>query len=91
MRGEPRRQEATFSYVSPEARMPGRHTLRPIRAMVPRALAALNGEIEAVYSHKGSASTPPEYLLRAMLLQILYSVRPERLLGAQIDYNPLFR
>lgn len=91
MRGEHRRQETMFSYVAPEARVPERHPLRPIRAMVDQALTALDAEFEALYSHTGRPSIPPEYLLRATLLQILYSVRSERLLVEQIDYNLLFR
>jgi transposase len=71
--------------------VPERHPLRPIRAMVDQALAALDAEFEALYSHTGRPSIPPEYLLRATLLQILYSVRSERLLVEQIDYNLLFR
>ncbi len=91
MRGEHRRQETMFSYVAPEARVPERHPLRALRAMVDQALTALDAEFEALYSHTGRPSIPPEYLLRATLLQILYSVRSERLLVEQIDYNLLFR
>ena len=71
MRGEHRRQETMFSSVAPEARVPERHPLRAIRAMVDQALAALDAEFEALYSHTGRPSIPPEYLLRATLLQIL--------------------
>lgn len=91
MRGDRRRQETMFSYVSPEARVPQRHPLRPIREMVDRALAALDDDFEVLYSHTGRPSIPPEYLLRASLLQILYSICSERLLVEQIDYNLLFR
>jgi transposase len=91
MRGDRRQQESMFSYVSPEARVPKRHPLRPIREMVDRALAALDDDFETLYSHTGRPSIPPEYLLRATLLQILYSIRSERLLVEQIDYNLLFR
>ena len=63
MRGEHRRQETMFSYVAPEARVPERHPLRPIRAMVDQALAALDTEFEALYSHTGRSSIPQEYLL----------------------------
>ncbi len=91
MRGDRRQQESMFSYVSPETRVPQRHPLRPIREMVDRALAALDDDFEALYSHTGRPSIPPEYLLRAALLQILYSIRSERLLVEQIDYNLLFR
>lgn len=91
MRGDDIRQEGLFSYVSPEARVPKGHPLRPIRVLVDKALADLHEEFEAIYSHTGRRSIPPEQLLRAVLLQILYSVRSERLLAEQIDYNLLFR
>ena len=80
-----------FSCVAPEARVPKRHPLRAIRRMVDQTLTALDAEFEALYSHTGRPSIPPKYLLRATLLQILYSVRSERLLVEQIDYNLLFR
>ena len=80
-----------FSYVSPEARVPKDHPLRPIREMVNRALEELSGEFEAMYSHTGRPSIAPEQLLRALLLQVLYSIRSERLLVEQLDYNLLFR
>jgi transposase len=79
-----------FSYVAPEARVPERHPLRAIRAMVDRTLTPLDAEFEAFYSHTGRPSSPPEYLLRATLLQILYSVRSKRLLVEQLDSNLLF-
>ena len=91
MRGDDIRQEGLFSYLSPEARVPKRHPLRAIRAMVDQALAAMHEEFDAIYSHTGRPSIPPEQLLRAVLLQILYTVRSERLLAEQIDYNLLFR
>lgn len=90
MRGDDIRQEGLFSYLSPEARVPKRHPLRAIRAMVDPALAAMHEEFDAIYSHTGRPSIPPEQLLRAVLLQILYTVRSERLLAEQIDYNLLF-
>ena len=77
--------------LAPEARVPERHPLRAIRAMVDQARTALDAEFAALYSHTGRPSIPPEYLLRATLLQIRYSVRSERLLVEQIDYNLLFR
>jgi transposase len=90
MRGEDRQSGGLFSYVALEARVPAEHPLRPIRAIVDAALSALSGEFEALYSHLGRPSIPPERLLRA-LLQAFYSVRSERLLMEQLDYNLLFR
>ena len=83
MRGEHRRKETMFSYVAPEARVPERHPLRAIRAMVDQALTALDAEFEALCSHTGRPSIPPEYLLRATLLQIRkrpakYTLPPSR-------------
>ena len=77
-----------FSYVSPEARVPKDHPLRPIREMVNRALEELSGEFEAMYSHTGRPSIAPEQLLRALLLQVLYSIRSERLLVEQPGLQP---
>lgn len=91
MRGNDVQQQAMFSYLSPEARVPQDHPLRPIRDMVNQALAELSGEFQAMYSREGRPSIPPEKLLRALLLQILYTVRSERLLMEQLDYNLLFR
>ena len=91
MRGEDRQSGGLFSYVDLEARVPADHPLRPIRAIVDEALSALSGEFEALYSHLGRPSIPPERLLRALLLQAFYSVRSERLLMEQLDYNLLFR
>ena len=91
MRGEDRHQAHLFSYVSPERRVPADHPLRPIRAMVDAALEQLSPRFEALYSHTGRPSVPPEKLLRALLLQVFYSVRSEALLMEQLDYNLLFR
>jgi transposase len=91
MRGEDRQSGGLFSYVDLEARVPADHPLRPIRAIVDDALSALSGEFEALYSHLGRPSIPPERLLRALVLQAFYSVRSERLLMEQLDYNLLFR
>jgi transposase len=91
MRGNDVQQQAMFSYLSPEARVPRDHPLRPIRDMVNQALAELSGEFQAMYSQEGRPSIPPEKLLRALLLQILYTVRSARLLMEQLDYNLLFR
>jgi transposase len=89
MRGEDRQSGGLFSYVDLEAQVPADHP-RPIRAIVDDALSALSGELEALYSHLGRPSIPPERLLRA-LLQAFYSVRSEQLLMEQLDYNLLFR
>jgi transposase len=91
MRGDDQNQQAMFSYVSPEARVPKDHPLRPIRIMVDNALVALTPLFQEMYSHTGRPSIPPEQLLRALLLQILYSIRSERMLVEQLDYNLLFR
>ena len=80
-----------FSFVSLEQRVPENHPLRPIRAMVDQALTELSESFEALYSRVGRPSIPPEKLLRALLLQVLYTVRSERLLMEQLDYNLLFR
>ena len=91
MRGRDEGSEGLFSYVRLEERVPGDHPLRPIRELADAALAALNSQFEALYSPMGRPSIPPEMLLRATLLQAFFSVRSERLLMAQIDYNLLFR
>ena len=91
MRGWDARSEALFSYVSCEARVPMDHPLRPIRQIVDEALAALSPEFERLYAKFGRPSIPPEKLLRALLLQAFYSVRSERQLMEQLDYNLLFR
>lgn len=91
MRGEDRDSGALFSYVSCEARVPSDHPLRAIRAIVDEALEVLSPEFERIYSALGRPSVPPEKLLRALLLQAFYSVRSERQLMEQLDYNLLFR
>jgi transposase len=91
MRGDDVQQEAMFSYLSPEARVPRDHPLRPIRDMVNQALVELSGEFQAMYSREGRPSIPPEKLLRALLLQVFYTIRSARLLMEQLDYNLLFR
>ena len=91
MRGTDVHQEGLFSYLSPESRIPQRHPLRPVREMVDIALSELSGQFESMYSDTGRRSIPPEKLLRALLLQILYSIRSERMLCVQLDYNLLFR
>jgi transposase len=91
MRGEDAQQAAIFSYLSPEQRVPADHPLRPIRDMADLALKAMSPLFAQLYSHTGRPSIPPEKLLRCLLLQVLYSVRSERLLMEQLDYNLLFR
>ncbi len=91
MRGGDARTESLFSDVSCEARVPPGHPLRPIRALVDEALAELSPDFDRLSSPIGRLSIPPEKLLRALLLQAFYSVRSERQLMAQLDYNLLFR
>ncbi len=91
MRGSDRTSGSLFSYVDIEERIPAKHPLRAIREIVNDALAALDAEFEALYEGTGRQSIAPERLLRASLLQAFYSVRSERHLMEQIDYNLLFR
>ena len=91
MRGGDVRTEGLFSYLSCEARVPADHPLRPIRTIVDQALTMLSPAFEQLYSDIGRPSIPPEKLLRALLLQALYSVRSERQLMEQLGYNLLFR
>lgn len=91
MRGELAETDAMFSYISPAQRVPKDHPLRPVRRIADDALGALSPVFEKLYSHTGRPSVPPERLLRALLLQVLYSVRSERLLMEQLEYNLLFR
>src|SRR3974377_34438 len=91
MRGDDIHQDAMFSYLSPEARVPKDHPLRPLRQMVNQALRELSQDFQAMYSSEGRPSIPPEKLLRALLLQVLYTIRSERLLMEQLDYNLLSR
>ena len=91
MRGQDHQQSAMYSYLSPEQRVPADHPLRPIRKMTDRALQGLSRKFSAMYAATGRPSIPPEKLLRALLLQVLYTVRSERLLMEQLEYNLLFR
>ena len=91
MRGDDKQQTAMFSYLNIEDRIPRDHPLRRIRAMADVALKELWAHFEALYSRYGRPSIPPERLLRALLLQALYSVRSEEQLMEQINYNLLFR
>ncbi|MDQ0394776.1 transposase [Labrys monachus] len=91
MRGVDVRTESLFSYVSCEARVPADHPLRAIRAIVDEALEALSPEFDKLYSRHGRPSIPPEKLLRALLLQAFFTIRSERQLMEQMDYNLMFR
>src|SRR5215471_9725848 len=91
MRGADQQQNHIFSYVSPEERVRKDHPLRAIRAMVEEVLHELSPQFDRMYSKLGRDSIPPERLLRALLLQMLYTVRSERLLMEEMDYNLLFR
>lgn len=91
MRGSDIQTEGLFSYVSCEARVPANHPLRAIRAIVDEALDVLSLDFDAMYSAIGRPSIPPEKLLRALLLQAFYTIRSERQLMEQMDYNLLFR
>src|SRR5882672_4233976 len=91
MRGDDRNDVNLFSYISPEARVPKDHPLRAIRHIVDVVLKDLSAHFTKLYSAVGRPSIPPEKLLRALLLQVLYSIRSERLLMEQLDYNLLFR
>ncbi len=91
MRGEDAGQVAAFSYVSPEQRVPKEHPLRPLLRIVNDVLGRMSPLFEKLYSHTGRPSIPPEKLLRALLLQVLYTIRSERMLMEQLDYNLLFR
>lgn len=91
MRGDDPQQAAMFSYISPEERVPPEHPLRTIRQMVDAVFKELALQFDQLYSHTGRPSIAPEQLLRALLLQVLYTVRSERLLMEQLDYNLLFR
>src|ERR1700687_2790460 len=91
MRGDDREPDSMFSYVSTEQRIPKEHPLRAIRALVDDVLRDMSREFDRLYAAIGRPSVPPERLLRAQLLQIFYSIRSERLLMEQLNYNLLFR
>ncbi len=91
MRGDERVQDGMFSYVSLEQRVPEDHPLRAVRQLTDTVLGSLSAELDALYADSGRPSIAPEYILRGLLLQVFYSVRSERLLVEQIDYNLLFR
>jgi transposase len=91
MRGDDNQQEGMFSYISPEKRVPEDHPLRPIRKMVDEILKEMSPRFAKLYSDVGRPSIAPERLFRSLLLQIFYSVRSERMLIEQLQYNLLFR
>ena len=91
MRGDERVQDEMFSCVTLEQRVPEDHPLREIRKLTDAVLVSLNDEFDTLYAASGRPSIAPEYVLRALLLQAFYSVRSERQLVEQLDYNLLFR
>ena len=91
MRGENELQGGMYSYIMPEQRVPADHPLRPMRKMTDEIFKRLSPRFAQLYSHTGRPSIAPERLLRALLLQVLYSVRSERMLMEQLEYNLLFR
>jgi transposase len=91
MRGDDNQQEGMFSYISPDKRVPVDHPLRPIRKMVDEILKEMSPQFARLYSEVGRPSIAPERLCRSLLLQIFYSVRSERMLIEQLQYNLLFR
>src|SRR5271156_3329330 len=91
MRGKDTQQSAMFSYLSPEDRVPADHPLRPVRLMADIGLEALSPVFDGMYVAFGRPSIAPEKLLRALLLQVLYTIRSERMLMEQLEYNLLFR
>src|SRR5487761_1457740 len=91
MRGADQQQSGMFSYISAERRVPKEHPLRTVRVMVDAALKELGSRFDELYASGGRPSIAPEKLLRALLLQVLYTVRSERMLMEQLDYNFLFR
>jgi transposase len=91
MRGDDQQQNGMFSYISAEQRVPQDHPLRPLRKMVDEALAELSPRFSRLYAKRGRPSIAPEKLLRALLLQVFYTIRSERQLVEQLDYNLLYR
>src|ERR1700688_3948239 len=91
MRGDDQKQGQVFSYVSTEERVPQEHLLRAVRRSVDQILGEMTREFDRVYARTGRRWIAPERLLRALLLQVFYSIRSERLLMEQLHYNLLFR
>ena len=90
MRGGTEETRQLFSYVDMEDRIPGDHPLRAVGKLVDEVLQKMSGRFSALYSHTGRPSIAPEHLLKASLLQAFFSIRSERQLIEQIDYNILF-
>src|SRR5262245_26173904 len=91
MRGTDERTGELFSYVDLEKRVPAKHPLRLVRGVVNEVLTALDRDFSRAYADSGRPSIPPERLLRALLLQAFYTIRSERQLMEQLDYNLLYR
>ena len=91
MRGTFQDQGGLFSYVSPESRVPATHPLRKVRALVRDVMEELSRGFARLYAKEGRPSVPPEHLLSALLIQVLYGIRSERQLMEQLDYNLLYR
>lgn len=91
MRGTEREQPGLFSYEALEDRIPADHPLRTIRPLVNRSLGTVSATFDQIYADGGRPSIPPEQLLRALLLQVLYTIRSERQLMEQLQYNLLYR
>ncbi len=91
MRGDDSHQDAIYSYLSPEARVPNDHPLRPLRQLVNQALRELSQDFQAMYLREGRPAIAPEKLLRTLLLRVLYTIRSERLLMEPLDYHLLSR
>jgi transposase len=91
MRGDHEQQAPMWNYISAEQRIPQDHPLRPLRALVDAVLQDLSARFSKLYAKTGRPSVAPERLLRALLLQVLYSIRSERQLMEQLDYNLLYR
>ena len=87
MRGDHREPDSMFSYVSPEQRIPKDHPLRAIRTLVDGVLGDMSRAFDRLYATTGRPSIPPEKLLRALLLQVLYTIRSERMLMEQLNYK----
>jgi transposase len=91
MRGDAEEPDAIFSYITPAQRVPQDHPLRAVRKLVDQALEKMSPRFQKLYSRTGRPSIPPERLIRALLLQVLYTIRSERQLIEHLDYNILFR
>ena len=90
MRGDDKSSDELFSYVSIENRVRAKHPLRLIREVVSKALDGLSAAFDAIHPQNGRPSIPPERLLRALLLQVFYSIRSERQLMEQMEFNLLY-